>query len=209
MKYIYPDSRILIFAREPILGKVKTRLEADLGTIRTFDLHCALITYQVKRVTHKSLAPMELWVTSNPSHKLFLHLGGRSNTFEQRGNDLGQRMLNAAESVLKRSKSVVMIGADCPSVDSDYLEQALSLLSQGTDVVIGPAEDGGYVLLGLSQVWPDLFYDIPWGTGQVMESTLQRLDASDLRYSLLDSRWDVDRPEDVARLAGLQPPLSY
>ena len=209
MKYKYQNSRVLIFAREPVLGKVKTRLESELGEAKTFDLHCALIVYQVKQVSHSNLAPMQLWVTANPSHELFRGLVDKTNIFEQRGSDLGQRMLSAAETTLREVKSVVIIGADCPSVDNYYLEQALSLLDQGTDVVLGPAEDGGYVLLGLNQVWPGLFSDIPWGTEQVLESTVQRLRSSGLSFKLLDVRWDVDRPQDLGRLEELQPPLSF
>ena len=209
MKYKYSNNRILIFAREPVLGKVKTRLQSTLGLARTFDLHCALIKYQVEQVDRNSLVPVELWVTSNPSHEVFQNLSGKPKLFEQWGDDLGHRMMNAAEAALQRVESVVIIGSDCPSVDSDYLEQALRLLGQGTEIVIGPAEDGGYVLLGMNRITPEIFLNIPWGSEQVMEITLQRLKVSGLSFKLLEPRWDVDRPEDLARLAELQPPFSY
>lgn len=209
MNYKYKDSRILIFAREPVLGQVKTRLQSTLGKKQTYDLHSALVTYQVAQAGRNLLAPIELWVTSNPKHELFQSVVGQSNVFEQQGDDLGQRMLNAASTALQRSKSVVLIGADCPSVDSAYLEQALDQLNQNKDLVFGPAEDGGYVLFGMNQVMPDLFFNIRWGTDSVMSLTMQRVKASGLTYKLLEPRWDVDRPEDLERLSELEPPLVY
>lgn len=209
MNYKYKDCHILIFAREPVLGKVKTRLQSALGIQKTYDLHSALVTYQVTEASRNSLAPIELWVSSNPKHALFQRLNGKTTVFEQSGDDLGLRMMNAASTALKRAKSVVLIGADCPSVDSAYLEQALTHLSQGKDLVVGPAEDGGYVLIGMNQVIPDLFINIPWGTDSVMSHTMQQIKVSGLTYKLLDPRWDVDRPEDLERLSGLQPPLIY
>ena len=92
-------------------------------------------------------------------------------------------------------------------MDSAYLEGALMALGQGNEVVIGPAEDGGYVLIGLKQPCPGLFQGIEWGSERVLSQTLQRLAQLKLPYALLEPLWDVDRPQDLQRLAELNPPL--
>ena len=95
MKYRYSECRILVFAKEPVLGKVKTRLQSHLGQGRTLDLHCALISYQVKQIISSKLAPVELWVSANPHHELFRSLVPASSIFVQQGTDLGQKMHHA------------------------------------------------------------------------------------------------------------------
>ncbi|MBL4820630.1 MAG: TIGR04282 family arsenosugar biosynthesis glycosyltransferase [Gammaproteobacteria bacterium] len=209
MKYIFPEVRILVFAKAPLEGQVKTRLVPELGTSRALDLHCAMVAYQIRRVIEGNIAPMELWVSSNPSHAFFQSLCEKAHIYEQRGNDLGQRMLHAVKSALQRGDSVLLVGTDCPSVDQQYLEQAMGLLQQGVDVILGPAEDGGYVLIGMNQTHPELFRDISWGSDQVMASTVERIISAGLSYKSLETRWDVDRPEDLVRLKTLQPPLVF
>jgi rSAM/selenodomain-associated transferase 1 len=209
MKYLFSDSRILIFAKEPLLGKVKTRLQPELGESGALALHCALITYQVNQLLASNLAPLELWVSSNPRHELFRGLVPTSKLFVQQGQDLGQRMDHAFMQTLKSSRTAVIVGADCPSVDADYLTQALSALKGESEAVFGPADDGGYVLVGLRERQPELFRNIPWGTSKVMSETQKHLRVAGLSTRILDSRWDVDRPEDLRRLGELDPPLTF
>ncbi len=129
----------------------------------------------------------------------------------QTGQDLGARMDAAIrQTLLKKSvESVILIGTDCPALTERYLDQALLALESGVDVVLGPAEDGGYVLVGMRRPIGAVFEDIPWGTERVMQRTLEALKAKELTYRLLDTLWDVDRPEDLARLQLLEPPLSW
>ena len=103
----------------------------------------------------------------------------------------------------------MIVGADCPSVDKTYLIDALQALGGGTDAVFGPAEDGGYVLVGLTQQHAELFENISWGGAKVMSETTNHLQQSGLSWRLLDKRWDVDRPQDLVRLENLNPPLRY
>ena len=123
--------------------------------------------------------------------------------------DLGARMDAAIAHSLSLDgvENVVLIGTDCPALSEEYLLEALSVLESGVDVVFGPAEDGGYVLVGMRRAVPAVFEAIPWGTDQVMQCTLEALELSDLSFKLLDKLWDVDRPEDLARLRQLEPPL--
>jgi len=211
MPYKYPSAEIIVFAREPVLGHVKTRLFPAIGKARALQLHCAMIRRVTQMVTASELAPLRLSVSSNIHHEVFLSCCNKSNISLQASGDLGAKMAQAAAMSLARPgvKSVLLIGADCPVIDAAYLELALSNLDAGGDVVVGPARDGGYVLLGLSTMVPPLFADIPWGTDQVSSRTIDRLRTNHITYSLLDTLWDVDRPDDLALLSSLQPELEY
>lgn len=156
------------------------------------------------------IAEWDLWVTSNSSHKDFVSICNKKNIYLQSGENLGTRMAGAIQQTLEdeQLESVILIGTDCPALTADYLKQALLALESGRDVVLGPAEDGGYVLIGMRRVIPAIFEDIPWGSDQVLIRTLEALAADGLSYSLLDRLWDVDRPEDLARLRELDPPFN-
>jgi len=207
MEYRFPDMRILLFAREPVRGRVKTRLHEEIGPDAAYDLYCGMLRYQINTIRSSRLAPLELWVSGNPDNPELTSLGLEDCTFEQSGADLGERMHFAVSAAMERSRAVLLLGVDSPSIDRDYLELALTSLEAGRQVLIGPAEDGGYVLLGLSGVWQELFQHMPWGTDRVYAMTLERTRQLDLDVDLLPERWDVDRPEDLEKLAGLEPPL--
>ncbi|MBT8147396.1 MAG: TIGR04282 family arsenosugar biosynthesis glycosyltransferase [Gammaproteobacteria bacterium] len=207
MLFKYPDLRVLLFAKEPVYGQVKTRLHDAIGVKKAYDLHCSMLRYQVNNILDSGLAPMELWVSGNLGNPVLKSLPMDGHVYQQVGRDLGRRMQSAVVAAKSRSDAVVLVGTDCPSVDREYLESALELLSAGRQLVIGPAEDGGYVLLGIRENLPRLFEDIPWGTDKVLPLTLERANQLKLDIELLPSRWDVDRPEDLARLATLNPPL--
>jgi rSAM/selenodomain-associated transferase 1 len=213
--YKFPSACVALFAREPSPGRVKTRMQPLLGELGALSLHNTLISYVFNNLKQNDLCPIEFWIAGDEASsevkkspdKVFLSICNLNNIYWQKGADLGMRMQQAASSVLDRAAYVVLIGADCASVDAGYLEQALALLEKGESVVIGPADDGGYVLLGLRIVPEYLFIDVPWGTERVMELTRSRLAAAGQHWVELEPRWDVDRPEDLPRLAGLQPPF--
>jgi rSAM/selenodomain-associated transferase 1 len=114
--------------------------------------------------------------------------------------DLGARMQRAFESALALSPRAILVGSDIPALSPRYLRDADQALGRGDDAAIGPAEDGGYVLIGLSRCDPELFRDIPWGRPEVLAETRRRLAALSWRSSELPVLWDVDRPEDLERL---------
>ncbi|MEX0618547.1 MAG: TIGR04282 family arsenosugar biosynthesis glycosyltransferase [Pseudohongiellaceae bacterium] len=217
MSFSHPRSRLLLFAREPVAGAVKTRLQPSLGPERTLALHCDLIRYTWRALIAARVAPVELWVAGDPRHPLFSGLCPEDRIHQQQGEDLGERMSYAAADALSRSTRVVLVGADCPVIDKAYLIEALTVLDHGREVVIGPAEDGGYVLLGLRgpsknmlrdsspAVFEQLFSGIPWGTETVTAASIERLQGAGRDFGLLAPRWDVDRPEDLARLRALSP----
>ena len=207
--YEFPETRILLFAKEPVYGLVKTRLNDAIGAEQAFQLYCAMLRYQVKKLRDANLAPWEVWVSGDPSNPLLTEMQLTVPLRRQQGADLGERMQGAAEAALAESDSVLLVGTDWPSVSVDYLREASRLLRAGTQVVIGPAEDGGYVLLGLKSCVRELFVGMPWGTDRVLRLTLERLQLLDLPCTTLPARWDVDRAEDLARLVELEPPLDF
>jgi rSAM/selenodomain-associated transferase 1 len=118
---------------------------------------------------------------------------------QQQGNNLGERMYNALEDALEKAEYALLIGSDCPVLDEEYLEDALSRLESGVDVVIGPAEDGGYTLIGMCRAEPLLFSDIRWGESKVMEATRERCREAELTLYELEQRYDIDTYDDLLR----------
>lgn len=213
----FPDAVVAVFAKEPQLGLVKTRLQPLLGAQGALALHEELIRYVTGGLQQACVCPVELWVagaspgknkSNSKPHELFLSFCNIKDIYDQSGVDLGARMQHAAVQVLARAKYVVLVGADCPAVDAAYLRDALSVLQSGVPVVVGPADDGGYVLLGLRDTVPAfLFTDMPWGSDKVLDATRNSLRLHNARWVELEARWDVDRPEDLQRLTTLSPPF--
>jgi uncharacterized protein len=201
---LYPDARVLIFTKAPIPGQVKTRLIPTLGASGAAELAQELLECLVRRLSIARLAPLELWCSPDPDHALFQGLV-RSCGVElhlQQGEDLGARLGHAADDALSRARSVLLIGADIPELDAVYCGLALAALERA-ESVIGPAEDGGYVLLGLKAPAPSLFRHMPWGGNRVGALTRRRIDRLGWRCEELPTLWDLDRPDDLARYRGL------
>lgn len=191
-----------MLARAPVAGRVKTRMIPALGAQGACDLQQKLLQ-RALQLPAAGLRERFLWLDDLPTPELQeLALGLGWTLVEQPSGDLGERMRRIATLGLAESDAVILIGNDCPAIDGDYLQAACSALHKQT-VVIGPAEDGGYVLLGLRKIDATLFSDMPWGTERVLDMTLQRLQQLDWSPQLLPALWDVDRPEDLARLAAL------
>lgn len=191
-----------MLARAPVPGRVKTRLIPVLGDEGACDLQ-RLLLERALQLPPEGFSQRFLWLDDLPDAELQA-LAARLNwtLVEQPAGDLGERMRLIATLGLVESDAVVLIGNDCPALDGDYLSAACAAL-HGQPVVVGPAEDGGYVLLGLRCVDHVLFHAIPWGTDQVLSMTCERLQQLDWGHQLLPALWDVDRPEDLPRLATL------
>jgi rSAM/selenodomain-associated transferase 1 len=174
---------VIVFAREARAGRVKTRLIPLLGAEGAARLHARLVARALATARAARLGTVERW-------------GLR----RQRGADLGARMHHAFARTLRRTRRVILIGADCPVLRPRDLRRAARWLAGGADAVFAPAEDGGYALIGLRRVSPRLFEGVAWGGAQVMAQTRARLAALGWRWRELPTVWDVDRPEDVARL---------
>jgi len=194
--------RVIVFARAPEPGKVKTRLIPALGEAGAAALHRRLVMHSLRAATDARLGPVELWCAPDASDPFFLErerrLGLSLNS--QGEGDLGARMRCAFEAVLTRASRAILVGSDIPVLSAQYLRDAERALSGGDDVVIGPAEDGGYVLIGLSRCDAELFREIPWGGPEVLAETRRRIAALRWRLSELPTLWDLDRLEDLERL---------
>jgi rSAM/selenodomain-associated transferase 1 len=199
---------IAVLARAPIPGFAKTRLIPVLGEDGAATLQARLIERAVATACAAAIGPVTLWATPDESHPGFQILGTRGVTLaRQPDGDLGARMLAAIAAV---NGPVLVIGTDCPALRADHLQTAAATLHAGNDVVVFPAEDGGYVLIGMHRPLPDLFADMPWSTAEVMDETRRRLRERGLTWQEPVTLWDVDIPNDLARFqeSGLQDLLS-
>ncbi|MDG2175458.1 MAG: TIGR04282 family arsenosugar biosynthesis glycosyltransferase [Gammaproteobacteria bacterium] len=196
-------SRVLIlFAKAPEAGKVKTRLVPALGEEGALGLYQKLLEYQLAVVQDYTGAVTELHVDGNPAHPGFDNFSG--SILKQTGNNLGERMHYALNSALATHTSAVLIGSDCPGIDYHYLDSAFTALENGFNAVLGPAEDGGYVLIGLrsdvSEKSTDLFQDISWGTDTVSAQTRNLFQKLGLTWKELPVLQDLDEPSDLEKL---------
>ncbi|MEL7044052.1 MAG: TIGR04282 family arsenosugar biosynthesis glycosyltransferase [Pseudomonadota bacterium] len=188
------------FARLPVPGRVKTRLARSIGAAAACAVHEELFALTARTLLDAALAPVELWLDEGGTHGLLepLMLAGMHGPFEQIGQDLGERMHRSLVDGLQRYERVVLVGSDCPGLDEAYLRAAFDALD-AADAVIGPAEDGGYVLIGARRNCAPLFADIPWGTAAVLERSRAAAEIAELDLALLTPRYDIDVEADLLR----------
>ncbi len=205
----YPDSKILLFARAPEPGRVKTRLIPILGAEAAAQLYQQLLISTVERVASASVAPIICYCAPDEGHPLFEKLASQwdMELKQQHGVDLGERMAHAVAVTLESSDATILIGGDCPQLNAIHLQQALRWLNRGSDAVIGPAEDGGYFMLGLRRYNNRLFEDIAWGSSEVLELTRKRLRELSWSWRELETLWDLDLPQDLQRYLALKRPI--
>lgn len=204
---------VIQFAKWPEAGKVKTRLAKDLGDEQAKAIHIELMTSVCRALVEgNTQTKVQLSLSANPDQwpdelaefKQLVTLGNVSITEQVPGN-LGERMASAIESALLSFDKVIIVGSDCPTIDSAYLENALTAL-EDSDIVLGPAEDGGYVLIGASRFERTLFDGVEWGEGKVREQTLSNAKGIGLSVALLETTWDVDELEDYQRWTSVRRP---
>lgn len=185
---------LIIFARNPVRGKVKTRLAATMGDDKALSIYQSLLEYTVQ-ITQQL-----------PCDRYVFYADGISNNDvwsndlylkkNQEGNDLGQRMLHAFDTLFQQGyQKIIIIGTDCFELSSTILLDAFTALDE-KEVVIGPSEDGGYYLLGIRQFFPFLFEEKAWSTNTVYSSTVQQLAIQNIRYDTLPILNDIDTEDD-------------
>lgn len=203
-----PGTEIVVLAKAPIPGLAKTRLVVRLGADGAARLQAVLTEHAVRTALAAGLGPVTLWCTPDTQHPAFAALAQRTGVAlkAQRGADLGARMAHAVAERAGRGP-VLLTGTDCPALTPGHLRAAAAALEGGDEVVLIPAEDGGYVLIGLMESHPALFEGVPWGSDRVIGVTRGRLRTLGLRWSEPTTLWDLDRPADLDRLATL--PLGY
>ncbi len=194
---------LLVFAKASVAGTVKTRLCPPLSDQQAAELQRRLLWHTLETASSAALGPIELCCAPDICDPFFEACRShfRLELKTQAAGNLGIKMRAALSDALTRADRAILLGSDCPAITAAYLRRAAGALAADYDIVLGPAEDGGYGLVGTASVVPDMFTDIPWGTPLVMNATLGRLSASDSRWCELPPIWDVDRPEDLARLA--------
>lgn len=199
--YLYPETTILVFCKAPVPGQVKTRLTSAISAETAADIHIKLTTRTLKMLADARLCPIQLWCSPDIQHDFFqactedygvsLHL--------QQGSDLGERMHTGFTDALEQFSNVLVVGCDCPSLVAQDFNQAITALNSGYDIVLAPAQDGGYTLIGLNHIQPELFSQINWGSSKVLASTRNKIVKLKLNCFELAEQWDVDTPEDLAR----------
>lgn len=202
------SQHLLLFTRYPQSGKVKTRLIARLGAQGAATLH-ARLTEQLICKTVEPLrqageaAPQICWCGGSEA-AMQAWLGSTWPLLPQQGRTLGERIEHAfAHAWRHGAERVLLIGSDCPDLTAEHLRSGFALLAEGQELVLGPAADGGYYLIGLraeAKKQTSLFVGIDWGTERVLAQTLRRAAQARLAYALLPELHDIDRPEDLAHL---------
>jgi hypothetical protein len=189
---------LIILARAPGLCAVKTRLAKDLGKrlaesfYQAFIKDTLLFTRELKGITRV------LFSYPNTQDPFLINLAKRENIeiLAQQGSDLGERMKNAIFWALSKNKRVCLIGTDSPSLPYKFIQSGFEMLKR-FDLIIGPALDGGYYLLGLRKEVSQIFTDIKWGDENVLISTIKKAKKEDISFSLLPFWYDIDTKRDL------------
>ena len=197
---------IAILAKAPVPGLAKTRLIPTIGAHSAAVLQERLTERAVTTALAADVGPVTIWCAPDGTHDSFLKLVARSRITLRRQpeGDIGARMLAATAT---GSGPTLVIGTDCPALTEVHLRGAANALRNGTDVILIPAEDGGYVLIGTRSAQPPLFAGIAWGTKTVLAETRARIIEQRLILTEQPPLWDVDTESDLARLEREYPEL--
>jgi len=193
---------LLLFAKQPIPGTVKTRLVPPLTPEEATDLYGCMLTDTISRIGSLTDVEKYLFYDGNEeAQKYFTEKTPGMTCLPQRGCGLGERMIEALREVFARGKgSAVIIGSDSPDLPLKFIEEAFARLDKGEcEVVFGPTDDGGYYLLGMTRLHRELFREIPWSSSQVLLESVARAKGAEIGTSILTIWHDVDTPEDLKR----------
>jgi uncharacterized protein len=195
-----PDCTVIVFAKAPVAGQVKTRLAKLLGEDGAARLAARMLDATLDHARTAGIGPVELCCAPDATHPQFRAAAesGIRLTLQGEGN-LGDRMQRALAGALARTRHALLIGTDAPALGPAVLRAAAAALNAHPAVLV-PAADGGYVLVGLARPCPELFEEIAWSTPQVMAQTRARLSRLGLQAAELPSMNDVDGPEDLVHV---------
>ena len=197
------SDHVIVFAKPPLLGKVKTRLIPELGPESALNAHCEMVDLTLKKVAQLDCSS-SLWLSEKSQEGASWGQKYSLPVEVQRSGDLGIKMLDAISKTLAASPAkVVLIGSDCPILSQEDIRDAFLWLDQN-DVVILPCEDGGYGLIGMKQRHAEVFSRISWGTPKVTRETLDRARNSNLSVKCGREIWDVDDIEGWRRYQALK-----
>lgn len=196
------QSALIIFAKIPLIGQVKSRLQPQISPEKSLEVYCYFVEETLEKI--KALSDVSIWVGCFPdcNNSWLLELSRKFNLrlFNQVGEDLGARMANAF-GLLAREKfeKKVIIGTDAPHLPLHYIRSAFELLEK-TAVILGPSRDGGYYLLGLAGDPPSIFDGISWSTDSVFRNTIRKLEDQIIPFKLLPEWYDIDQFNDLVEL---------
>lgn len=198
---------VLVFARYPTPGQAKTRLIPALGPAGAAQLYQHLAERVIAQVRAlPSPVEIALWYSGATAATMQAWLGDDLIFCPQPEGDLGHRLSTAMDWAFAQGyEAALVIGTDCPDLDTVILNQSLEALAAGADLVLGPAQDGGYYLLGLTSPQPALFEGIAWSTAAVLAQTLAQAERLHLTPTYLPTLTDMDTPEDLAHLPSTFP----
>ncbi|WP_455206689.1 TIGR04282 family arsenosugar biosynthesis glycosyltransferase [Kaarinaea lacus] len=197
---LFSEARIAVFAKAPVEGQVKTRLIPRIGAANSAQLHREMTIQVLQTATESDLCSVDLWCYPDTSHEFFQHMAQRFQVtlYAQQGSNLGQKMFNAAAHTLQRASQVIIIGSDCLQFTTQHLQQAiLSIAMQDNRVVLTPAYDGGYVLIGMNHVDRLLFKDVSWGAAEVLAQTRRNLQQLEWNWYEMPCLHDIDIESDL------------
>lgn len=203
--------RLIVFARYPTPGRVKTRLIPTLGEDRAARLQDHLTRHtldQAAALASRRRIDVEVRFTGALLPAMRHRYGTEFAYVDQGGGDLGERLARAASDAAQPARPVVIIGSDCPSITADVLESAFEAMGD-RDVVVGPAHDGGYYLVGFRRFVAGLFTNIPWSTSDVCTMTYRAVASAGMTYMLLDQLGDIDLPADLGGDLPTDRPAPY
>ncbi len=198
------DLLIIQFAKWPVLGNVKTRLARSIGDEQALQVHITLMNEVLDKLILSNFGGVELWLNEIPTEKAGMHAVLKKTKVNniacklQRGDNLGDKMADAISGSLLHFRKVIIVGSDCPNISKSILNEA-SLALDNSDLVIGPAEDGGYVLIGAAKFNANIFTGVIWGQGEVLSKTTQNAQNLGYSFKLLAESWDVDELADYER----------
>jgi rSAM/selenodomain-associated transferase 1/rSAM/selenodomain-associated transferase 2 len=197
----YPEISLIIFARFPLPGKVKTRLARDIGDERAAEFYrsSAEHVFQESARLSERVQRYLFYADAHDSKEIQNWAGTQFNFVAQVGSNIGERLEHAFGTVFEHgSQKAIVLATDVPGISADIIDEAFRALDS-CDTVLGPCPDGGYYLLGMKRLHKELFTDIPWSTNEVLNKTLNVMRKLGLTVSLLPALADIDTEEDLQR----------
>jgi rSAM/selenodomain-associated transferase 1 len=190
------ENAVILFARDPILGQVKTRLSSSFDDGTILRLYTCFVEDSLEKIRKVDNADCFVGISPSNLSGFFNGIeGSDTKLFVQQGKDLGDKMRQAfVDRFAEGYKKVVIIGSDSPSLPVSYINQALT---SDKDLMLGPSTDGGYYLIAMTGKVSEVFSGVAWGTDHVLDETLSRVKKTGISLELLPVWYDVDLPEDL------------
>jgi len=197
-----PQTAIMIMAKVPYPGEVKTRLCPPLSPHQAATLYRAFLLDKIAQVRTLTAARPAIAYTPASGEDFFAGVAPDFTLIAQQGADLGERLANGVDYFLTLGcHGALAIDSDTPTLPTAFLQQAIDLIATpDVDVVLGPSDDGGYYLIGMRTLYRELFENMAWSTSAVMPETVRRAQARGLKMAYLPTWFDVDTPEDLQHL---------